>query len=177
MSRQAGSIVREDFKAAPDIRQSGPAAGGGYVLRARPKVKVARNQRFRMRSNAPEFGSVEIKGLAGRSGRARTCDPRFWRPYLNSKNQELSGTLSVKPARKDQRVSSVLSNPDWPPDPETRSPRNGGNRARANRKIEVLKGFEDTLPAHQAQQLHRRFALSLPYAELVAFLYFGRAER
>jgi hypothetical protein len=30
-----------DFKAAPDIRQSGPAAGGGYVLRAGPKVKVA----------------------------------------------------------------------------------------------------------------------------------------
>jgi hypothetical protein len=30
-----------DFKAAPDIRSSGPAAGGGYVLRAGPKVKVA----------------------------------------------------------------------------------------------------------------------------------------
>jgi YggT family protein len=29
------------FKAAPDIRQSGPAAGGGYVLRTRPKVKAA----------------------------------------------------------------------------------------------------------------------------------------
>jgi hypothetical protein len=29
-----------DFKAAPDIRQSGPTAGGGYVLRARPKVKA-----------------------------------------------------------------------------------------------------------------------------------------
>jgi hypothetical protein len=28
------------FKAAPDIRQSGPAAGGGYVLRAGLKVKV-----------------------------------------------------------------------------------------------------------------------------------------
>ena len=38
MSRQAGSSVRG--KAAPDIRQSGPAAGGGYVLRARLKVKV-----------------------------------------------------------------------------------------------------------------------------------------
>src|SRR4051812_44707351 len=23
-----------------------------------------------------------IEGLAGRSGRARTCDPRFWRPVL-----------------------------------------------------------------------------------------------
>jgi hypothetical protein len=29
-----------DFKAAPDIRQSGPAAGGGYVLRIRRKVKM-----------------------------------------------------------------------------------------------------------------------------------------
>src|SRR5450759_2400036 len=25
------------------------------------------------------IGSVKIKDLAGRSGRARTCDPRFWR--------------------------------------------------------------------------------------------------
>jgi hypothetical protein len=41
MSRQAGSIVRGDFKAAPDIRLSGPAAGGGYVLRVGVKVKVA----------------------------------------------------------------------------------------------------------------------------------------
>src|SRR4051795_11111903 len=38
MSRQAGSSVRG--KAAPDIRQSGPAAGGGYVLRAGLKVKL-----------------------------------------------------------------------------------------------------------------------------------------
>jgi hypothetical protein len=30
-----------EFKAAPDIRQSGPAAGGGYVLREGPKVKVS----------------------------------------------------------------------------------------------------------------------------------------
>src|ERR1700722_10357413 len=30
-----------DFKAAPDIRRSGPAAGGGYLLRTRQKVKVS----------------------------------------------------------------------------------------------------------------------------------------
>jgi hypothetical protein len=64
-----------------------------------------------------------------------------------------------------------------PPDPKTRSPRDGWNQARANRNIEALKSFEDTLPAHQAQQLRRRFALALPYAEIVAFLHFGRAER
>jgi hypothetical protein len=45
MSRQAGSVVSGEFKAAPDIRQSGPAAGGRYVLRARPKVKAGRNRR------------------------------------------------------------------------------------------------------------------------------------
>jgi len=33
-----------EFKAAPDIRQNGPAAGGGYVLPAGPKVKEGRNQ-------------------------------------------------------------------------------------------------------------------------------------
>jgi hypothetical protein len=65
----------------------------------------------------------------------------------------------------------------YPPDPETRSPRNGWNHARANRNIEALRSLEDTLPAHQAQQLHRQFALALPYAEIVAFLHFGRAER
>jgi hypothetical protein len=48
---------------------------------------------------------------------------------------------------------------------------------RPNRKVETLNNFDNTLPAHQAQQLHRRFALALPYAELVAFLHFGRAER
>jgi hypothetical protein len=32
-----------EFKAAPDIRQSGPAAGGGYVLRKDQKVKALRN--------------------------------------------------------------------------------------------------------------------------------------
>jgi hypothetical protein len=29
-----------EFKAAPDIRQNGPAAGSGYVLRSRGKVKL-----------------------------------------------------------------------------------------------------------------------------------------
>jgi hypothetical protein len=42
MSRQAGSIVRG--KAAPEIRQSGPAAGGGYVLRRGLKVKARGNR-------------------------------------------------------------------------------------------------------------------------------------
>jgi hypothetical protein len=49
MSRQAGSIVRGDFKAAPDIRLSGPTAGSGYVLRARPKVKADREPKAKDR--------------------------------------------------------------------------------------------------------------------------------
>src|SRR5581483_7227984 len=70
---KAGSIVR-GFLLPRRISafSDGPAAGGGYLLRQAPKVKV---------------GCGEIKGLAGknsagRSGRARTCDPRFWRPVL-----------------------------------------------------------------------------------------------
>ena len=83
MSRQAGSIVRGEFKAAPDIRLSGPAAGGGYVLREQPKVKVSWNPRLQKPREAGVTGSVKIKGLAGeglagRSGRARASAPRFW---------------------------------------------------------------------------------------------------
>ncbi len=44
MSRQAGSVFSGDFRAAPDIRQSGPAAGGACVLRTGEKVKVGRNR-------------------------------------------------------------------------------------------------------------------------------------
>jgi hypothetical protein len=39
MSRRARFFG--DFKAAPDIRQSGPAASVAYLLCCRPKVKVA----------------------------------------------------------------------------------------------------------------------------------------
>jgi hypothetical protein len=55
MSRQAGSIVSGDFKAAPDIRQSGPAAGGGYVLRVGPKVKEAELPNLAIRLNVPRL--------------------------------------------------------------------------------------------------------------------------
>src|SRR6266851_9826404 len=41
MSRQAGSIVSGEFKAAPDIRQSGPAAGAAMYC--------GRSQRSRYR--------------------------------------------------------------------------------------------------------------------------------
>jgi hypothetical protein len=82
MSRQAGSIVRGDFKAAPDIRQSGPAAGGGYVLRVRLKVKVPGTGSKALELDGPKSRTYKIKDLIGRGGRARTCDNRFWRPVL-----------------------------------------------------------------------------------------------
>src|SRR5882724_10782467 len=43
-----------EIKAAPDIRTGGPAAGGGYVLRKAPKVKV----RGSGRPPAPTRGSA-----------------------------------------------------------------------------------------------------------------------
>src|SRR5450756_358978 len=43
-----------DFKAAPDIRQNGPAASSSYVLRAGPKVKVSWNRDIGVGSKAPE---------------------------------------------------------------------------------------------------------------------------
>ncbi len=44
MSRQAGSIVR-GIQSRAGYPSNGPAAGGGYVLRARSKVKAAGNGR------------------------------------------------------------------------------------------------------------------------------------
>ena len=62
-----------------------------------------------------------------------------------------------------------------PPDPETRRPATANGRP--NRKVEALNNFNIPLSDLQAQQLHRRFALALPYAELVARLHYARAER
>jgi hypothetical protein len=84
---------------------------------------------------------------------------------------ETIGISDVHPCLSHSIVSGK------PPDkPKMRSPRNGGNRARANRKIEVLNSFDDTLSSRQTQRLCHRFALSLPHAEIVAALHFGRAE-
>src|SRR5690349_21443364 len=99
MSRQAGSIVRGCL-AAPEIREKGRLRVGRYVLPGQGKVKV--------QPNRPGSGVVaiflEINGLgrreqAGRSGRARTYDPRFWRPVLYQ--------LSYTP----KRDKSLVANP------------------------------------------------------------------
>src|SRR3982074_154563 len=82
MSRQAGSIVRGISKPRRISAISGPAAGGGYLLPRGPKVKVSEDRGSSRGSNSAGVGSVEINGEAGRSGRARPCDPRFWRPVL-----------------------------------------------------------------------------------------------
>src|ERR1700692_2853863 len=44
---------------------------------------------------APKNSVREINQLAGKSGRARTCDPRFWRPVLYQ--------LSYTPVRTQHR--------------------------------------------------------------------------
>ena len=54
---------------------------------------------LRMPSESAGTGSVEIKGLAGRSGRARTCDPRFWRPVLYQLSYTPSGPNSASNSR------------------------------------------------------------------------------
>jgi hypothetical protein len=70
MSRPAGSIVRGFFKAAPDIRQNGPAAGAGYVLRTRLKVKAGGNRAgpmVRSRRACLDWSksTVRLAGVAG----------------------------------------------------------------------------------------------------------------
>jgi len=73
-----------EFKAAPDIRQNGPAAGGGYVLPAGPKVKERRNPpappQFKcappdqLKSGA-EWLLLTIAGKRWRRGDLRAVEP------------------------------------------------------------------------------------------------------
>src|SRR5437764_564739 len=46
----------------------------------------------------------QVVDLAGRSGRARTCDPRFWRPVLYQLSYTPAGNRRVRPVRA---VSSI----------------------------------------------------------------------
>jgi hypothetical protein len=64
MSRKSGLDCSGDFKAAPDIRQNGPAASSGYVLRAGPKVKENWNRRLAARVAA----SSKRDGCQGDNG-------------------------------------------------------------------------------------------------------------
>ena len=79
MSRLAGSIVRGNFNAAPDIRLNGPAAGGAvYFGRGR---RSSQGEPTGRRMTVP-VRQISKAGKTGRGGRARTCDTRFWRPVL-----------------------------------------------------------------------------------------------
>jgi hypothetical protein len=56
-----------DFKAAPDIRQNGPTAGSGYVLRSAGKVKVrnwrsSRNTGIGFRRNPASIEGLNAHG-------------------------------------------------------------------------------------------------------------------
>lgn len=78
MSRKPGSIVRGFQSRAGYPHLSGPAASAGYLLRMARNVKVAPRDWNQNGSAFLGIGASRIKGLAGRNGRARTCDPRFW---------------------------------------------------------------------------------------------------
>jgi hypothetical protein len=58
-----------------------------------------------------------------------------------------------------------------------RSPRNGGNRARENRKIEALNNFDKSTTSLRAQRLQRRFRFASATAQMVAELAFGVVSR
>jgi hypothetical protein len=102
MSRPAGSIVR-GFQSRAGYPSNGPAAGGGYVLPARPKVKVRRNQRtddpspdsrvvtFKAaRNNRPfEFSLGELAEQAPR-GKKINSFKTFGEPVVNP-FQQLDG--------------------------------------------------------------------------------------
>lgn len=66
-----------------------------------------------------------------------------------------------------------MSSPDHP---ETRSPRNGGNRARADRKDDI-QHLETTPAELQAQRLRRLYALTLSAAYAVAELAYAAGVR
>jgi|SRR5216683_7532736 len=90
MSRQAGSIVRGNLKAAPDIRQSGPAAGGGYVLPVGQKVKVGRTEGRRLgcphqpAGPLPDQWRKNVRKFTGRLGGFQTNLARLNSRFLPS---------------------------------------------------------------------------------------------
>src|SRR5882724_6074132 len=67
-----------EIKAAPDIRQSGPAAGGGYVLRRAPKVKVPGTGETRTPSNGPGPDRSEFGHGRGPAGLETLLPPGIW---------------------------------------------------------------------------------------------------
>lgn len=89
-----------------------------------------------------------ISNITGRGGRARTCDNRFWRPSLKAENQRLSATISVKPSCGDQRVRSVLSNRDGPPDPQMQRAALAGD---PNCKSSIISNSENNAAAENVQ--------------------------
>src|SRR5271168_4520210 len=68
--------------------------------------KLVQRQGFVL--EAFERKSGQALDLAGRSGRARTCDPRFWRPVL----YQLSYTpVGIEAATTIRAVSSIRHSP------------------------------------------------------------------
>src|SRR4029453_8289593 len=100
---------------------------------------------------------IIINDLDGRSGRARTCDPRFWRPVLYQLSYTPAGNLASPPVRA---VSSIGDAPIASPNPLSRpvhsilsaphSPSNNKNKGRAHERAacrpEIIRPA-DAVPA------------------------------
>ena len=65
---------------------------------------------FRKQNKTERINVNKFNNLIGRGGRARTCDNRFWRANLSSRNQIVGRKRGVKPAPLPQVLSQVLSN-------------------------------------------------------------------
>src|SRR6266403_1046051 len=89
MSRQAGSIVRGISKPRRISAISGPAAGGGYVLRRGRKVKVSEDRRYKLRLKRRRVGSVKINGLSWQEWQGSNLRP----PVLEFANDRNNSVL------------------------------------------------------------------------------------
>lgn len=102
------------------------------------------------------------------------------KPAESRVKSEIGGKKSRKKSRNDLACSRAVRGRHLrPPDPETRSPRNGGNRARADRNLEVaqhLNNATDTAKL-QARRLISVFRLSAAVAVVTAELAYAAGGR
>src|ERR1700746_2973950 len=108
MSRPAGSIVRGISKPRRISVKAGRQQGAGMYRGAGQRDKPGGTPPAAAGAHAPDLDRTKIKDLAGRSGRARTCDPRFWRPVLYQLSYTPNGgvfnQLSRGQSRTDENV-------------------------------------------------------------------------
>src|SRR6266851_6177122 len=90
---------------SPDMpmRRFKPAMKSSEWLQSGSTAALRKSQNIRERTFFINFSILAAPG-AGRSGRARTCDPRFWRPVL----YQLSYTPAEDPASPPIRAVSSI---------------------------------------------------------------------